>query len=403
LLAAVALVLSACGSSSNDSTDSANTAQALGAPNKATGSPVLLGLISDGKGITIDQTDEIKGAQAAIGYANDYLGGLNGHHIDLKVCQTQNSPSVAADCANQMVTAKVSGVIAGTLGETDPVIPVLAAAHIPAFFAQAASKLGLSTPGVFSMSNALNSFTTPAAYAKQKGYQKVTMVVIDVPGASGPAQQIGSLVFGNAKIAYNVVPIAPGTADMTPQIQAAEANHPQMYMVIGDATFCSSAIKGLRTLGVSAAIGALEQCVSPAAAASIPNGYDGIKVMASLELNPSDAEYKTYQAALTKYGDNAPPGAISGVGYAVALAVVRAANAVKIEDTSATGLLNAIKTAPPVPYPLNGGGTFQCNGKIIPLSPNICSANGFVADASADGTLSNYQLEPAGDLFKPGG
>ncbi|HVV08085.1 ABC transporter substrate-binding protein [Amycolatopsis sp.] len=404
VLAAVALTLSACSSgASGDNASDADITKALGTPNKATGSPVLLGLISDGKGTSIDQSAEIKGAQAAIGYANDYLGGINGHAIQLKVCETQNSPSQATDCANQMVSAKVSAVVAGTLAEADQVISVLGAAKIPAFFSQAASKAGLSTPGIFSMTNALNYFSTPAAYAKQQGFGRATMVVIDVPGASGPAQQIGSLLFGKANVAYNVVPIPPGTADMTPQIQAAEANSPKMYMLLGDATFCSSAIKALRTLGVQSTILASETCVNSDASASIPGGYDGVKVVASLEFNSEDAEFKTFKAALSRYGDGTAPASIPGIGYAVALGLVRALNAAKVTDTSPAGLQAAVQSAPPVPYPLNGGATFQCNGKAVSLSPNICSANGIIADAAQDGTLSNYQVVQAGDLLTTGG
>jgi len=403
VLAAVALVFSACSSgASSDSASDAEVTQALGTPNKAAGSPVLLGLISDGKGTSIDQTAEIKGAQAAIGYANDYLGGINGRPIELKVCETQNSPSVATDCANQMVGAKVSAVLAGTLAEADQVISVLAPAKIPTFFSQAASKLGLSTPGVFSMTNAINYFSSPAAYAKQQGYQRATMVVIDVPGASGPARQIGSLLFGNAKVGYDVVAIPPGTADMTPQIQAAQAKSPQMYMLLGDATFCSSAIKALRTLGLDTTILASETCVNSDASASIPGGYEGVKVVASLQFNSDDPEFKTFKAALSRYGEGTAPASIPGIGYAVTLGLVRALNAAKVTDTSPAGLQAAVQSAPPVPYPLNGGASFQCNGKAVALSPNICSANGIIADAAEDGSLSNYQVVQAGELFTSG-
>ncbi|MFJ8816351.1 ABC transporter substrate-binding protein [Amycolatopsis thermoflava] len=403
LLATAALVLSGCGSDGPDAADPAAIEQALGAPDKAAGSPVLLGLISDGKGSAVDQTAEIRGAQAAVGYANDYLGGLGGRPIELKVCETRNSPAQATDCANQMVSAGVSGVLAGTLAEADQVIAVLSAAKVPVFFSQSSSKLGLSTPGVFSLTNAVNYFSTPAAYAKQQGYQRATMIVIDVPGASGPAQQIGSLLFGNAKVAYHVVPIAPGTADMTPQIQTAEGDDPQLYVLLGDATFCSSAIKALRTLAVDAPVAASETCVNSEASASIPGGYEGVKVIASLEFDAADPEYKTFEAALSRYGGGTSPASIPGIGYSVTLALVRAANAAKIQDTSPAGLEAAVRSAPAVPYPLSGGGTFRCDGKAVALSPNICSSNGLIADAAEDGSLSNYQVVQASDLFTTGG
>jgi branched-chain amino acid transport system substrate-binding protein len=401
LLAALALVVSACGSStpSSNPTAAADVTKALGTPDKATGSPIQLGMISDGKGTSVDQSGEIIGAQSAIDYANDYLGGINGHVINLKVCSTQGVAAQATDCANQMVAAKVSAVIGGTVAEVDQVITVLAAAHIPEFYSQSSSQLSLTTPGVFSLTNALNYFSTPAAYAKQQGYRRATMLVIDVPGASGPAQQIGSLLFGNAGVAYNVVPIAPGTADMTPQIQANQGKNPQMFAMLGDATFCASALKALRTLGITTPVLAAETCVSSAAASSIPNGYQGVKVISTLNFDPSSSDFTIFKAALDHYGNGTTPASIPGIGYTVALGLVRVLNAAKVTDTSPAGLLAAVKGAPPVAYPLSGGATFQCNGKAIPLSANICSANGLLADAATDGSLSNYQVIKATALF----
>lgn len=404
LLTALALLVSACGSSATGgSATAADTAKVLGGQNKATGSPVLLGLISDGKGTAVDQTGEIKGAQAAVGYANDHLGGINGHAIRLKVCSTQNVAAQAASCANQMVAAKTSAVLAGTLAEADQTITVLSAAKIPQFFSQASSNLALTAPHVFSMTNAVNYFSTPAAYAKQQGYKQATEVVIDVPGASGPARQVGSLLFGKAGVGFNVVPIAPGTADMTPQIQAAQSRNPQMYSLLGDATFCTSAIKALRTLAVNATIVAAETCVNSAASASIPGGYQGVKVVSTLQLDPAAQEYKTFNAALGRYGDGTRPASIPGIGYAVTLGLIRVLNAAKVQDTSPAGLEAAVKSAPAVPYPLNNGATFQCNGKAVPLSASICSSSGLLADAAADGTLSHYQVINAGGLFTTGG
>ncbi|MCW2946661.1 MAG: hypothetical protein JWR24_3378 [Actinoallomurus sp.] len=404
LLTVLVLLVSACGNSSTDnSATTADAAKVLGAQNKAAGSPVVLGMISDGKGTAVDQTDEIKGAQAAVAYANDHLGGINGHTIQLKVCSTQNVAAQATACANQMVTAKASAVLGGTLAQADQAIAVLSAANIPEFYSQASSALALTKPHVFSMTNAVNYFSTPAAYAKQQGYQRATEVVIDVPGASGPAQQVGGLLFGKAGVGYNVLPIAPGTADMTPQIQAAQKKNPQMYSMLGDATFCTSALKAMRTLRVKATILVAETCVNSGASASIPGGYKGVKVISTLEFNPADQEYKVFKAALGQYAGGTKPASIPGIGYAVTLGLVRVLNAAKVKDTSAAGLEAAVKSAPPVPYPLSGGATFQCNGKAVPLSANVCSSNGLLADASTNGTLSNYQVINAGTLFAKSG
>ena len=93
-------------------------ASPLGTPKKATGAVVTIGFVSDGKSDAIDNTPEIKAAQAAVKYANDYLGGLAGHKLALNVCETHQTPSGATDCATNMVQAKVPIVITPVSGQS---------------------------------------------------------------------------------------------------------------------------------------------------------------------------------------------------------------------------------------------------------------------------------------------
>ena len=106
-------------------------ASPLGAPKKATGSLVTLGFVSDGKSDAIDNTPEIKAAQAAVSYANDYLGGLAGHKLALNVCETKQTPSGATDCATNMVQAKVPIVITPVSGQSGTIYDGIKAAGIP--------------------------------------------------------------------------------------------------------------------------------------------------------------------------------------------------------------------------------------------------------------------------------
>ena len=93
-----ALLLAGCGSSgkSNNATSGGpvSTSAAggtgasggvLGPAKAATGSPVKIGFITDGKSATIDNSSEIPAAQAAAKYVNEHLGGVAGHAITLDV------------------------------------------------------------------------------------------------------------------------------------------------------------------------------------------------------------------------------------------------------------------------------------------------------------------------------
>src|SRR3954451_15201849 len=105
-------------------------ASPLGTPKKATGAVVTLGFVSDGKSDAIDNTSEIKAAQAAVSYTNDYLGGLAGHKIALNVCETKQTPSGATDCATNMVQAKVPIVITPVSGQSGTIYDGIKASGI---------------------------------------------------------------------------------------------------------------------------------------------------------------------------------------------------------------------------------------------------------------------------------
>ena len=386
-----ALTASLVGCSSDDggsaAEPSANEA-ALGTPNKATGTPVTIGFISEGKSQTIDTTDEIRGAKAAAAYANDYLGGIGGHRIEVKSCEALAQPAVATDCANQMVQAKVAAVVGPTPGELDSLVDVLSPAGVPLIVHSGTTQKGLSSPGVFSLTNGTAYFAIAATTAKDKGYKKTVAVSIGVPAALGPTKQVGGLIFGNAGVGYTVVGIPPGTADMTPQISSADADN---YFVLGNDSFCTSAFKAIKTTKPDAPVFAIDRCISIGGGSSIPNGYNGINVATALNLSPDAPDSKLYSAVLAKYGDGAKFGALSSAGYAPMLGMIKALNANKVTDPNQQTVMVGMKTAPPTEYPLTNGIMFQCNGKQIPISANICSADGIVAKANKDGELSDYK------------
>ena len=62
----------------------------LGTKNPATGTPVKVGVISNGKTPTIDNSQETPVAEATASWINDYLGGIGGHPIHLVICNDGN-------------------------------------------------------------------------------------------------------------------------------------------------------------------------------------------------------------------------------------------------------------------------------------------------------------------------
>jgi ABC-type branched-subunit amino acid transport system substrate-binding protein len=365
---------------------------------------VKIGWVSTGQTQATDTTDEIKAAEAVTAYANAHLGGIGGRPVKLVVCEEKGTPAGAQDCGNRFVSEGVSAISAGTAGQIDPWLQIASPAGIPAGINLASTQAVLQTPGVFVWSNPVSAYGTPAAYAREHSLKSAAIIVIDVPGASGPANRLGPAFFRNAGSSATVVPIASGTADMTPQIQAAQNHDPQMYFILGDPTFCSSAMKAIKTLGIAAPIVALDRCIGADKGASIPGGFDGVEIATQAVTNPGDPEFELFSAVLDTYGEDleATPQAISG--YQGMLSLVRAVNASGTTDLSAAGVRAAIAGMPPTPYPLGGGATFQCNGQALPaISSNICSTIGVISDSTQDGRLSNFRVLNSDGIYQLSG
>lgn len=404
------LLLAACGDD-DDSTSSAGgggtattaaASAALGAENKATGTPVKLGLVSDGKSDTIDNTSEVQAAKAAVQYVNNYLGGVAGHPIDLTVCETKQTPSGATDCATKMVDAKVSAVLVGVSGQSGSIFKGLEGSGIPFFSYANIDQDVLIKPGAFVMTNGLSAIAGPAQIAKDKGVTKAAVVVSDVPAASGPVNAVGKIFYKNAGVDLTVVPVAPSVADPTPQVQSAIAGGAKAFAIIGNPTLCTGALKAMRTLGFQGPITLIPQCIDESSGSAIPNGYEGMLLVTSTTDDPSDPDFKVYTAVMDKYAKGVNKGGVAPGGFIVVVGFARALEGYT-GDVSAASVTQALSTmGKPVDLPLGGGITFQCGTKPVAITPNICAAKSLVGTLHKDGKATGYKTIDTSALTKLG-
>jgi branched-chain amino acid transport system substrate-binding protein len=90
---------------------------------------------------------------------------------------------------------------------------------------------------------------------------------------------------------------------MTPQIQAELAKKPGQFAVIGDSTFCTSALKAIKTVGFSGSIVINPECIGEKTGSSIPGGYSGVVVTTwNTSSDHSTKDYKLYSAVLKYAG-----------------------------------------------------------------------------------------------------
>lgn len=381
-------------------------ADPLGTPTPAEGEPVKIGLITESGGEAISSQSELTetGAQIAVEYVNEYRGGLAGRPIELIICGNKASASGASDCANQMVEQDVAAVVWPFTGFGPQQVPIITGAGIPVVAVSGSSTEELTTPNVFIITGGyVGTLGAYAQHAADNGVSKFAMITIDVPSATQAAEGIGALVFGNAGVEYSVVKVAPGTPDMTSQVQAAISDGATAIGVTGDVTFCTSFFQAYQALGLDIPKYIIAPCIDPTVIESLGSVLDG-SILATITGEGDDTEL--YAAMVEKYGDGDidPSPAISTGVAAGTGAIMNLRNLMEgfEGEVTAEAVSTQAKAATDVPMWLSGGLTFTCDGTAIPLLANLCSAQFQIGTVDATGQVSGLEPINASALFVTG-
>ncbi|MCW2530123.1 MAG: hypothetical protein JWM76_4983 [Pseudonocardiales bacterium] len=408
---AVALAATAACSSSTKSASSGTSGSAgasgsvLGAANAASGTPITLGFITDGKSAAIDFSSQEQTAQAAVKYINEHLGGVAGHPIALKVCETQQTPARAIDCANQMVTAGVPVVLNPLTGVGPSLVPIIAAAGIPYVTFAGTTAAELTTPNVFSLTGSIASFLGGIAeYSKEQGFKRVAVMGMNIPAVIQSLNTLGKLVFTKAGVDMQIVPVSPGSADLTPQIQTVIDGKADAMLVFGDATICAGALKAASALNYTGKRMVVAQCVKSSISSTIPGGWAGVTISATANLQAGDKEYELYKAVLKQYSpdtakaNSVDTGAING--YGAVLGFARSMSAMTTGDLTSKAISTTISAAKDSILPVGGGLKFTCDGTAVAGLSAICSVGAQITTLTKDGAATTYTPVDASSLFK---
>jgi branched-chain amino acid transport system substrate-binding protein len=391
LAVSVAFVVAFTGcSSSSKSKRGAGGASVLGPANRATGSPIVIGFISDGQGQGFDSSAEIPAARAAASYINDHLGGIAGHLVRLETCTDGQTPSGTTDCVNQMIAAHVNAVLYDVSGQGETIFKSLQPASIPLFAFGAINQSTLLSKTAFVITSGLGALAGPPALLQQSGGKRGAMVEINLPEAIGPVQRLGAAFYKNVGATMDAVPVPSGTADMTPQIQAELNKNPDQVSIIGSDTFCISAIKALKTLGYTKQIVVNASCLSDASKKALGSQLNGVVELTNASSDPAAHEVAVYDAVMATYAPGTPSNANAQGAYGVVLGFARSMTGISGAITPAA-VMSTVVAMQPQPLPLAQGVTFQCNQKQVSFAPAICSTGFLETTLDSSGNPTTYK------------
>jgi branched-chain amino acid transport system substrate-binding protein len=375
----------------------------LGPKTPAKGTPVKIGLITDGKTSGTDNSIETPVTEAAVKWINRYRNGIGGHPIDLDICTNGGDPSKSADCANQMIQDDVAAAVFGSNQFALNAWTPLHAAGIPVFiFASGTPQMLADTASTFVFSAGPVAFQNLIiGAAKAQKTKKASAVVIDVPAATQIFADTSA--YKKAGIDLQMTPVALGTADMTPQMQKIVTDNPKgVVHVVGNDTFCIAAFNGLRTAGFKGQVTAIPQCFSDATRTAVPADFlKGIKITASSPVDtPKDPSIKQYYAVLNKFGAaDVDKSRQTGLSMFEGITGLNVATQNLKGAATPASIIAAAKAMPWSILPGSGGYHVRCNGKADASAPATCTAATLLATLGADGKATKYTV--AGDTQIP--
>jgi branched-chain amino acid transport system substrate-binding protein len=319
-----AVLLAACGGDDDDgggedaeeSTDTtAGSEDLLGPEDQASGEPVRIGMVSDGATQAFDNTDELRAAQATAEYWNTHKGGVGGRPVELVTCETGADPAGATDCANQLVEQDVAAVALSQSAVGDAVWEPLHAAGVPTMWFQGSGEaIATDDQSSFLL---LNPETTlgalPVSVAESEGADKIAFVTIDVPQAIDGLEGLYPILEDKG-IDHETVAIAPGTADMTSQMQQVAGSDAGVVHVVGNDAFCIAAFNGLNAVGYDGAVASITQCITDATREGVPGDVlEGTFVTSTIALGADDdPTFQLYEAVMDAYGQDVVPADVVG-------------------------------------------------------------------------------------------
>ncbi|SRR5579875_494728 len=289
------LMLAACGGS----TAAPKNAQVSGTPVKL----MLLIDLSNTAGLYVGWRNAYQATVAAINAS----GGINGHPLQLEVCDTANDANATAGCGRKAVSEKVSAVVSlanyGSQYE-----PLLQAAGIPDIGNTVNDKIYFTSPVSFPLwvggIGAVFAMGTITGYLKCK---KAVEVAVQQPSliSNSQAQFVKGTQLSGVE-AGTIVQGTPGAPDMAPYMAAALGQGADCVALLAHGADVVGLIKAARQSGKSVQL-IIPGPIPADSAASLGADINGVHFASILRLASSASKYplvKQWVDEINKYSDS---------------------------------------------------------------------------------------------------
>lgn len=358
-LSLAAVAAAGCGSSSDNSrtttssnssaastgasTQAAPAADALGTAKKASGKPIVLGLLNLESG-PVTFPEYRQAAELAVKYINDYKGGIGGRPVQLATCATDGQPATSGRCANQIADKNPTAILGGADTGAPGAFPVWERKKLAYMGGIPFTPVESNAPNAvqfYSVSVGDNAATVQYA-VDTLGVKKASVIYTD--DSQGKATGLGVIVpaFKAAGAEAKAIPVSPSAADLSSAAAAAISSSPDAVYV-NTPNACPAVLKALKAVGYSGKIMGIDPCTSPPALKAAGDAAEGLYfAQPFVSLDSGDKDANLMGAAIRKYnGSNIALDSIAQAGFSTVMNVQAALDGVS--DLTEKNILAAFK------------------------------------------------------------
>ncbi len=383
-VAVIGLVAAGCSSSGSASSASSSSSSAaasgtpaaasssvFGTPKKATGSPYVFGMINDETG-AVTFPEARQGSIAAVDYINNYLGGINGHPIQIDSCIGDGTPATAARCANQLVADHPLAILGAADVGGPASIPIYAHANLAYLGGIPFTPVPeVASNSIQFWSVSVGDNAAAAVYAAQTLHVK-SVAIVYFSNAQGESllPQVTPVFKAAGVTTVHDIPLSPTSPDPSPQAALVLASGAQLaYIDIPNG--CGNVLKALKSVGYTGKLMGIDPCGAPPVIAAAAGGAEGMYIASPFILQSgSSTQAQLFQAAMKKW---AAPGtlidSISTAGFATVMNVQQVLSTITGTPTTAT-ILAAFKSGTHSNFLSH---PYTCNGQALKGAPAICN------------------------------
>ena len=343
----------------------------FGTPKKATGTPYVFGMINDETG-AVTFPEARQGAIAAADYANNYLGGINGHPIVIDNCIGDGTPATATAAQTNWWPSTRSRSSARPMSARPPRSRSTQHANLAYLGGIPFTPIPATAPNSIQFwSVSIGDNAAAAVYAgKTLHVKSVAIVYFSNPQGESLLPQITPVFKAAGVTTIHDIPLSPTSPDPSPQAALVESSGAELaYIDVPNG--CGNVLKALKTVGYTGKLMGIDPCGAPPVIAASAGGANGMYIASPFLLQSgSSQQAQLFQAAMKKW---AAPGtlidSISTAGFATVLNVQQAMSTISGTPTTKT-ILASFKSGT---HPNFLSHPYTCNGQAMKGAPAICN------------------------------